>query len=218
MVRFKKGNHLRPEDAPSVGDPLASAHQRQTDGTPAWKLTRKPLFRQERTIANPRNPKQPIPVRFGARPVRLVGLDEPLWLVWVKVGRGGRRRRTGESWRLLTNLRLATYDDLWRVVEASAARWHVEQAIRFHKAALGIESVRVQEWQPRQKLVALTVLADAVLVALLGDVSSPLVQRLLRVIPRRGAQANGPWCPLYRLQQALAKLWKRHTPAFQGVP
>jgi hypothetical protein len=55
-VRFKKGNHLRAEDAPSVGDPRASAQRRQRDGVPDWKLTQTLLFRQTRTIANPRNP------------------------------------------------------------------------------------------------------------------------------------------------------------------
>ena len=218
VVRVKKGNHLRPEDAPSVDDPLASAHQCQAEGRPAWQLTQKLLFRQRRTFANPRNPPQPLPVAFGARPVRLVGLDEPLWLVWVTIGRGGRRRREGEPWRLLTNLPLATFADVWRVVEAYAARWQIEQLIRFHKAGLGIESVRLKAWQPRQKLIALATLAYAVLVFLLGDLTSPLLRQLVRVIPRRGSQANEAGRPLYRLQQALAKLWKRHTPSFQGVP
>jgi hypothetical protein len=218
VVRFKKGNHLRAEDAPSVGDPRASAHQRQTEGVPAWKLTQTLLFRQKRTIANPRNPSQPIPIRFGARPVRLVGLDTPLWLVAVSVGRGGRRRRAGEPWRLLTNLPLETYEDVWRVVEADAARWQIEQTIRFNKSVLGVESVRVRDWEPRQKLLGLVALAYAFLLFLLGDGSSALVQRLLRVLHRRGRQARDAWRPLYRLQQALASLWKRHTPSFQGVP
>lgn len=33
VVHFKKGNHLRPADAPSITDPLASPHQRQQLGT-----------------------------------------------------------------------------------------------------------------------------------------------------------------------------------------
>lgn len=218
VVRFKKGNHLRPEDAPSVSDPLASPTQCQAEGRPAWRLTQTLLFRQTRTIANPRDPQHPIPVRFGARPVRLVGVDEPLWLVWVKVGKGGRRRRVGEPWRLLTSLPVETDEDVWRVVEAYAARWQIEQTIRFTKSELGIESVRVRAWEPRAKLLAVLTLAYAFLTWLLGDGSTPLVARLLSVVHRRGRQAREAWRPLYRLRQALAFLWKRHTPSFQGVP
>lgn len=217
VVRFKKGNLLRPEDAPSVGDPLASPTQRQNEGVPAWRLTQRLLFRQTRAISDPRHPQQPIPVRFGARPVRLVGLGEPLWLVWVKVGRQGRRRRAGEPWRLLTNLPLESYDDAWRVVEAYAARWQIEQLIRVTKSALGAESVRVRDWEPRQKLLNLVALAYAFLTALLADTASDLVRRILRFAHRRGAQATA-WRPTYRLLEALALLWKRHTPTFQGVP
>lgn len=218
VVRFKKGNHLRPEEAPSVGDPRASPTQAQAEGRPAWRLTQRLLFRQARTIANPRDPKHPIGVRFGARPVRLIGADEPLWLVWVKVGKGGRRRRVGEPWRLLTSLPLATDDDVWRVVEAYAARWQIEQTIRFTKTELGIESVRVRAWERRAKLLSILTLTYAFLAWLLGDGAAPLVARLLRVVARRGRQAREAWRPLYRLRQALAILWTRHTPSFQGVP
>jgi hypothetical protein len=218
VVRWKKGNHLRPEEAPSVGDPLASLHQCQAEGRPAWRLGQKPLFRQTRTIANPRDPKTPIPVTFGARPVRLVGDDTPLWLVVVRVGKGGRRRRHGEPWRLVTDLPLETYEGVWRVVEAYAARWQIEQMLRFSKAELGVESVRARGWEPRAKLLALLSLAYAALVQLLGDGASPLVAEVLRLIHRTGRQANHAWRPLYRFRRALAALFKRHTPTFQGVP
>lgn len=216
VVRFKKGNLLRPEDAPSVGDPLASPTQRHHEGIAAWRLTQKLLFRQTRAIVDPRHPKQPLKVSFGARPVRLVGSEEPLWLVWVKVGRSGRRRRAGEPWRLLTNLPLETDDEVWRVVEAYAARWQIEQLIRVTKSALGAESVRVRDWEPRQKLLNLVALAYAFLTTLLAN-AADLVARVLRFAHRRGAQAH-TWRPTYRLLEALALLWKRHTPSFQGTP
>jgi hypothetical protein len=218
VVRWKKGNHLRAEDVPSVDDPLASLTQQRNEARAAWRLTQKLLFRQTHTLANPRKPTQPLTVRFGARPVRLVGSDEPLWLVHVQLGRGGRRRRDGEPWRLLTNLPLATYSDVWRVVEAYAARWQIEQMVRFSKAELGIESIRVRAWKPRARLLAIISLAYAFLVHLLADASSPLVAATLQLIHRTGQQANGAWRPLYRFRQALAALWKRHTPTFQGVP
>jgi Transposase DDE domain len=218
IVRWKKGNHLRPEDAPSVDDPLASPSQRHDEGRAAWKLTQNLLFRQKRTIFNPRNPKQPLPVTFGAIPVRLVDHDDQLWLVYVQVGKGGRRHKDGEPWRLVTNFPLQTQEEVWRVVEAYAARWQIEQAIRLNKTELRVETVRVRFWQRRAKLLAIASLAFAFLVWLLGDTTSPLVHQVLQIIHRTGRQANEAWRPIYRLLQALAKLWKAHTPTFQGVP
>lgn len=219
VIRWKKGHHLRPEDAPSVHDCLVPITTRREEGRPAWKLAQqKLLFRQKRTIFHPRNPKQPLPVTFGATPVRLVDCDNELWLVYVKLGKGGRRHKDAEPWYLLTNLPLLTYEDVWRVVQAYAARWQIEQAIRFTKTELRVESVRVRTWQRRAKLLAIVSLAYAFLVWLLGDASSPLVHRVLQIIHRTGRQANDAWRPLYRFLQALAKLWKVHTPSFQGVP
>lgn len=219
VVRWKKGQHLRPEEAPSVTDPTVPPAQRKKEGRPAWTLAQqKLLFRQKRAIVNPRNPKQPIPVIFGALPVRLVEDEEPLWLVYVRLGKGGRRRKDRAPWDLVTNLPLETYADVWRVVQAYAARWQIEQAIRLNKAELRIESVRVRAWERRAKLLAIVSLAYAFLVWLLGDATSPLVQQVLRIIHRTGRQANEAWRPIYRFLQALAKLWKAHTPSFQAVP
>jgi hypothetical protein len=112
---------------------------------------------------------------------------------------------------------LSTYDEVWRVVEAYATRWQIEQLIRYTKTGLGVESVRVRAWEPRQKLLNLLALAYTFLTTLLADPAAPLVQRVLRLAHRRGKQAHA-WRPTYRLRDALAILWKRHTPSFQGVP
>src|SRR5207244_237764 len=61
VVRWKKGNHLRPAAAPSVGDLAATPQQREHDGTPAWRLTAGWRPWGHRTIPNPRTPSQPIP-------------------------------------------------------------------------------------------------------------------------------------------------------------
>ncbi|HLH72612.1 MAG TPA: hypothetical protein VKX96_04955 [Chloroflexota bacterium] len=78
VVRWKEGNHPRPEDAPSLKAPPPSATQRRQEGRPAWKRTRTLLFRQKRRIGNPRTPRQPLLVTFGMVPVRLVEHDAPL--------------------------------------------------------------------------------------------------------------------------------------------
>jgi hypothetical protein len=90
----------------------------------------------------------------------------------------------------MTDLPLGTYQEVWRVVEADAARWQIEQTIRFTKSALVFESIRLRDWEPRQKLLDLVALVYALLLFHLGDTTSALVPRLLRVSHRRGRQAR----------------------------
>lgn len=219
VVRWKKGNRLRPAEAPSVGDPTATVTQQDRDGIAAWRLTAGLRAWGRRQIPNARNPKQPLTVRFAARPVRLLHRDDPLWLVVVRLGKSGARRRGKEEpWRLLTTEPVETAAQCWRIVEAYAARWGIEQMLRFGKSELGIESVRVRAWEPRHKLLALAALAYAFLVAVLGDSTGPFLQAVLHWAHRTGRQARDAWRCLYRLRAAIAALWQRHTPSFQGFP
>jgi hypothetical protein len=218
VVRWKKGNHLRPATAPSVGNPAATAAQRERDAQAAWKLTAGLRNWGERQGPNPRSPRQPITVGFAARPVALPGRDDPLWLVVARVGARATRRRRKEPWRLLTTEPVTTPEQCWRIVEAYAARWAIEQQLRFGKSELGIESVRVRDWEPRHKLLGLVALAYAFLVDLLGDRTPVFLPALLRWAHRTGRQANQAYRCLYRLREALANLWQQHTPSFHGFP
>lgn len=219
VVRWKKGNRLRPVTAPSVGDPTASAWRQDQDGMPAWRLTAGLRDWGERWVANPRHPDQPFRVSFAARPVRLLHRDNPLWLVVVRVGRDTpRRRRASEPWRLLTTEPVETTEQCGRVVDAYAARWQIEQMLRVSKSELGVESLRVRRWAVAAKLLGLVGVAYAFLVDLLGDGSEPLVPAVLRWAHRTGRQARDAWRPFYRLRAGLAALWQRHTPVLQESP
>ena len=141
VVRWKKGNRLRPVSAPSVSDPAASAWHQDQDGVAAWRLTAGLRAWDERWVVNPRHPERPTRVAFAARPVRLLHRDDPLWLVVVRLGRqSARRRGTSEPWRLLTTEPVETAAHCWRIVEVYAARWQIEQMLRFGKSELGVES------------------------------------------------------------------------------
>jgi hypothetical protein len=219
VVRWKKGNRLRPLGAPSIGDLEATTYRRDKDGVKAWKLTAGLRAWGQEQVANPRNPKQPITVSYAARPVCLLTRDDPLWLVVVRLGKSSQRRRgSGEPWRLLTNVKVESKEQCWRVVQAYAQRWQIEQTLRFAKSELGIESVRVRAWQTRHKLLMLAALTYAFLIDLLGDCQETLLGPLLRFCHRTGKQAKIAWRPLYRLRAALAYLWDQHTPTFQGFP
>jgi hypothetical protein len=217
VVRWKKGNKLRPVDAPSVGNPQATYRERKTDGKIAWRLT-KLRAKWHRQIINPRNPKQPVTVSFFPRLVYLLYRDDPLWLVTVRIGKESKRRRGGsEPWRLLTNEPVETEEQCWKIVEAYAARWQIEQMLRYGKSELGIESIRVKDWEARRKLLALVSLAYAFLIYLLGDSTGTLLSKIINWAHRTGRQAKEAWRHLYRLRIALAVLWQKHTPNFQGV-
>lgn len=214
VVRWKKGNRLRPADAPSVGDPTATPAAQDRDGIAAWKLTRGRRAWGTRVIANPRSPTQPLHVPVLARPVRLLHHAAPLWLVVARLGKGsGRRRGSLEPLRLLTTEPADTEAQCGRIVDAYLARWDVEQVLRFGKSELGIASIRVRDGEARRKLLALASLAYAFLVTLYGDGHAPLLTHLLRWAHRTGRQAREVWRPLYRLRAALANLWSAHPPA-----
>jgi len=218
VVRWKKGNHLRPATAPTVGDPTARPAHRERDGLAAWRLTAGLRAWGVRHLPHPRRPGETIAVRYAARPVRLMHRDDPLWLVVVRRAKSARRRGGSEPWRLLTTEPVRTEAECWRIVEAYWARWQIEQQLRFGKSELGVESLRVRAWDARAKLLALVSLAYAWLVHLLGDGTDPLLPAVFRWAHRTGTQARDRWRPLSRLRAALAALWNRHTPSLQGVP
>lgn len=217
VVRWKKGNRLRLAEAPSVGNPDAPPSQQEADGREAWQLTAS-KYRWRRQVPDLRHPGQQITVRFGAVPVRLLHQDDPLWLVIVRRDRGQRRQKREEPWRLLTTEPAETEEQAWRVVKAYTARWQVEQTLRYGKSELGVESVRVRDWEPRRKLLALVSLAYAFLVTLLGDSTGAPLAAILRWAHRTGRQARDLWRPLYRLRSALAALWQRYSPSLRPLP
>jgi hypothetical protein len=217
VVRWTKGHHLRPMTAPSVRWLQAPPAFRAPDGVAAWRLTAGLRAWDERSLPNPRDPTRPLRIAFAARPVRLVQRDEPVWLVIARLRTATGRRTATEPWRLLTTEPVTTADACWRIVQAYAARWAIEQQLRFAKSELGIESLRVRAWASRAKLLGLVSLAYAFLVDLLGDGASEPVPALLRWAHRTGRQAQGTWRSLYRLRAGLAALWNTYTPKLQGL-
>jgi len=218
VVRWKKGNKLRPLDAPST-KAKASYYREEEEGVLAWRLTAGLKAQGHGIIPNPRKPEEPLKVSYAAREVRMLHRDEPLWLVVVRRDRATKARRgTTEPWRLLTTEPVRSPEECWRIVQAYLARWNVEQMLRYSKSELGIESVRVRDWEPRRKLLALVALAYAFLLRLLALSTPEAIALILRWVHRTGRQAKGLYLPIYRLRTALSNLWTKHTPSFQGVP
>jgi hypothetical protein len=196
---------------------MASFSQQERDGVAAWRLTAGLRAWGEQPLPDPRT-GQLLTVRYGARPVRLLHRPDLLWLVVVRLRKHQPRRGGREPWRLLTTEPVTDAASCWRIVEAYATRWQIEQSLRFNKSELGIESVRVRQAAPRHKLFGLLALAYAFLLSLLPLMPQPLGQQLLRWAHRTGRQAQLATRPIYRLRAALAALWQTYTPNLQGIP
>lgn len=128
--------------------------------------------------------------------------NTPLWLVVSRQGKGH------SPWYLLTNQSVDSVDHAFSLIRAYARRWQIEMAWRYTKSDLAFESPRLQRWDNRLKLLLIATLAYAFLLSLLDPPLKHLRQRLLRQFCHRtGKRCRDASTPLYRLRDALAKLW-----------
>lgn len=103
----------------------------------------------------------------------------PLTMV-ARLSKDTERKRGGaEPWKLLTNQPVSSVEDYWRIVQVYGTRWAIEQMLRLSKSELGIESVRVRQWEPRAKFLAVASLAYAFLVHLPGDGTAQYIPAIL---------------------------------------
>ncbi len=168
---------------------------------PLWKFACWKKSWGYREIEDPKTKKW---VRTGvvAVPVRHTGYAGQLWLV---VGRG-----KGDPWYLVTNQPIETEEDAWRIVMAYARRWKIEESFRFEKSELGVESVCLQSWEAREKLLQMVTLLYTYLLSLCGEDAEWLRNWLLRHhCHRTGKRLRQVKMPLYRIRWALADLWQK---------
>ena len=136
----------------------------------------------------------------------------PLWLVVSRQGKGR------SPWYLLTNQPVDSVDHAFSLIRAYARRWPIEMAWRYTKSALAFECPRLHRWDNRLKLLLIATLAYAFLLTLLHPLLQELRHRLLRQICHRtGKRCRGISAPLYRLSDALAKLWLAHPISFDPL-
>jgi hypothetical protein len=141
-------------------------------------------------------------------PVTLPNFPEhPLWLVVSRPGPGR------QPWFLLTNESILSAEDAWRIVLGYNRRWQIETGFRFDKSKLAIESIRLLDWQARQKLMLIVAVVHAFLLSLLVPPLEFLRTWLLRAWCHRTGQRNrSAAAPLYRLRLAISALWAAFRP------
>jgi hypothetical protein len=181
---------------------LAPAHQGQE--MPAWQIARGQTTWDQRQLWDARKHRL-IPVGVLSMNVQHAKERGPLWLVVARRGKGQ------EPWYLLTGEPITGAEEAWQVVMAYARRYQIEMAFRFGKSELALESPRLWTWERRLKLMLMVTLAYAFLLTLLDDSLIWLKEWLLKHFCHRTGRRNKEAAtPLYRLRDALSKLWSRH--------
>ncbi len=118
-----------------------------------------------------------------------------------------------QPWFLLTNQPILSVQDAWRIVLGYNRRWQIETSFRLDKSELAIESIRLLDWQARQKLMLIVALVHAFLLSLLAPALDFLRNWLLDAwCHRTGKRSRSAAAPLYRLRLAISALWLAFRP------
>ena len=122
------------------------------------------LRHQARVVKIDKGQEKTYKLHYGAEPFRLVGRDEPLWLV-VVAGFGE------QPILLLTNLKLRARDSesLWWAARIYWTRWKIEETFRFVKQSYNLEDIRVMKYQRLKNLVVLVTAAAFFAATYLGQ-------------------------------------------------
>lgn len=134
------------------------------------------------------------------------------------------KNRAGSPIYLLTNLEIKTKNQAWEMLFSYMKRWEVEQMFRCCKAEIGMQSIRVQTWESRLKLIGIALLIYEFIMEIIQK-RRHYVERLINIYaPLFGLKRSK--VPFYRLRKAFAVIlnkWKafceisyRFNPIFKG--
>ena len=105
---------------------------------------------------------------------------------------------------LLTSLPIESDQQAWEVCFAYMHRWNIEQAFRFGKSELAMESPRLWFWENRLKLLAIVALAYDFLLRLLRNWMAAAQLIMRKWAHRTGNRYRTASIPVYRLRLAIA--------------
>lgn len=124
--------------------------------------------------------------------------DQPLFLLIAR-----DKNHFNSPMYLLTSLNICTPADAWQVLFSYIHRWEIEQAFRFGKSELAMESPRLWFWENRLKLLAIVMLVYDFLLQLLRNYSTWVPVFLRQWCHRTGERYRLASIPLYRLRLAI---------------
>ena len=122
------------------------------------------LRHQARVVRIDKGQEKTYELHYGAEPFRLIGRDEPLWLV-VVAGFGE------QPMLLVANLKLRARDSesVWWAARIYWTRWKIEETFRFVKQSYNLEDIRVMKYRRLKNLVVLVTAAAYFAATYLGQ-------------------------------------------------
>ena len=126
--------------------------------------------------------------------------DKELTLVVI------RDKKRPSPMYLLTSLKVDSKQQAWNVFHSYMNRWKIEEAFRFNKSEMGVESIRLWFWDNREKLMAIVMLCYDFLLTLLQKWEMWVRMFIQTWCHRTGNRCRNVSTPIYRLRLALSNL------------
>lgn len=123
----------------------------------------------------------------------------PLYLIVVR-----DKKAQQAPMYLLTSCIVLSDSDAWQMLHSYMHRWNIEQAFRFGKSELGLESPRLWFWENRLKLMAIVTLVYDFLLSLIRNWSSFIPILLKNWCHRTGNRYRNASIPIYRVRLAIS--------------
>jgi hypothetical protein len=105
---------------------------------------------------------------------------------------------------LITSLKIEKQQQAWQVFFSYMHRWNIEQAFRFGKSELAMESPRLWFWENRLKLLAIVALVYDFLLRMLKNWKLWTRQLFKHWCHRTGNRYRKASIPIYRLRMAIS--------------
>ena len=189
IVRWKTNQLLRMENGLVKKTHLVIRSYKSKDYRTVWDKERKKTRRVGIAYAPVWHPQH---------------LDKQLFIVIVR-----DKKKHQSPMYLLTNLQLDSVGMAWQVFFEYIHRWSIEQAFRFMKTELAIESIRLWFFQNRLKLFAIVSLVYDFIICLARRWKGWALMVVRNYCPRTGKrQRKTNSVPLYRFRSAISEILK----------
>lgn len=126
-------------------------------------------------------------------------IDKPLYLIVIR----NKTMKGQAPMYLLTNVEVDSIGIAWEMCFSYMQRWDIEQTFRFNKSELGIQAVRLWDFENRLKMLALVTLVYQFLLYLWRNRHATASIIMRSWCPRADKRLNKVRLPLYRLRLAL---------------
>jgi hypothetical protein len=197
----KKGKN-KPNDPNNPNNPNNRHNDNQPKTTNTWRIAQS-LRSMHKRIVWDKERKQTRSVAITYTPVKHPEIEEQTF--YLIVARDTNNKGQSPMY-LLTSINIDSIGMAWMVFFAYMQRWHIEQAFRFNKSELAMQSPRLWFWENRLKLLAIVALIYDFLLSLLINQFDHTMKIINKWCPRTGKRHQLAMMPLYRLRTACAVL------------